>query len=672
MIEEGFSLWCPTPAFAEGSNLARYSRWLAERGLTFENYDALWHWSVEETDAFWTSIWDYFEVQSETPYRSVRSGGPMPGTIWFDGARINLAEHLLRHEVDAAPGEVAIHHLSEIRPLAAVGWAELGDRVRRVATAMRAMGIGPGDRVASCLPNVVEAAIALIATAAIGAVWTSVAPEYGARAAADRLSQVKPRLLFVADGYRYAGVDHDCRGTNADLIAELGSLDHVVLLPYLDSAAGDQPDPAFTPWAALEAEQAPARQDFRYERVGSDHPLWILFTSGTTGLPKPIVHGQLGITLELFRAQALSADVGPGSTLFNHASTAWVVWNMQVGALVTGTAIVLYDGHPLADGPDTMWRIAAHTGVTDIGFSPALVRRMIQSGRPPADRGRLDRLRHVILVGSPATPEVFEWLFCNVGADLWVTSQAGSTELCTGFAGGVPTLPVKAGEIQARLLGMAVESWSDDGRSVTDEEGELVLTAPCPMMPLRLWNDQDGERYLQSYFADFPGIWRQGDRCMLTASGGLVIFGRSDATMNRGGIRIGTAEIYRTLTNMDEIEDSVAFETVGEGQSRMMLFVVLADGVRLDEGLQRRIADRLRRENSPRHAPDDIIAAPGIPYTATGKRMEVPLRRLFNGEEPGKVADRSAMADPGVFDWYDALARKCRARRMETLALLSA
>ena len=657
MIEEGALLWTPSTGFAKDSNLARYMRWLADQGRVFDDYDALWRWSVTDGDAFWASLWDYFDIASDTPYRRVRSDDPMPATRWFEGARINLAEHILRNEARVAPDAVAIHHLSELRSHERMSWAELGDRVRRTATALRRMGIGPGDRVAACLPNIAEAAVALLATVAVGAVWTAVAPEFGARAAIDRLGQVGPKLLFVADGYRYAGTDHDCAATTGQLLAAVDTIDHVVFVPNLDPAAVPPADSRFLAWAHVQAVPAPAAADFRYERVESGHPLWVLFTSGTTGLPKPIVHGQVGITLELLRAQTLSANVGPGSTLFNYASTAWVVWNMLVGALITGTAIVLYDGHALARGAGTIWQIAEDTGATDLGFSPNLVCRMMQDGIVPGEAHDLTALNHVILVGSPATPDIYGWLDTAVKPDLWITSQAGSTEMCVGFAGGVPILPVRAGEIQARLLGMALECWSDDGRALIGETGELVMTGPCPMMPIALWNDEGGERYRQSYFADFPGVWRQGDRCRITPHGGLVILGRSDATLNRGGVRIGTAEIYRTVCDMAEIEDALAVDAGADGPSRMILFVTLADGAALDAATRARVVERLRAENSPRHVPDLIVAAPAIPYTATGKRMEVPVRRLLEGAVPEQVSDRNALADPVAFDWFAAFAQ---------------
>ena len=669
MIEEGALLWTPPQAFADGSNLARYMRWLADRSRHFESYDALWRWSVADSDAFWASLWDYFEIESDAPYRRVRTDDPMPATRWFEGAGINLTEHILRNERTAGADTVAIHHLSELRPHQRLSWAELGEQVRRTATALRAMGIGPGDRVAACLPNIVEAAVALLATAAIGAIWTAVAPEFGARAAIDRLGQVGPKLLFVTDGYRYSGSDHDCAATTGEMLTAIETIEHVIFVPNLDPGASPPVNQGFTSWAEVLATPDPGIDGFRYERVASDHPLWVLYTSGTTGLPKPIVHGQVGITLELLRAQSLSTNVGPGSTLFNFASTAWVVWNMVVGSLITGTAIVLYDGHPLADGAGTIWQIAEDTGTTDLGFSPNLVQRMMQEGIVPANDYDLSALHHIILVGSPASPEIYGWLDAAVKPGLWITSQAGSTEMCVGFAGGVPILPVRAGEIQARLLGMALECWSDDGRALVDETGELVMVGACPMMPIALWNDEGGERYRQSYFADFPGVWRQGDRCRVTSSGGLIILGRSDATLNRGGVRIGTAEIYRTVCDMAEVEDAIAVEATVDGRAQMLLFVTLSDGLPLDARLRSRIGERLRSENSPRHVPDLILAAPTIPSTATGKRMEVPVRRLLDGADPAKVGDRNAMADPAAFDWFVAFARDfCAVKRRVMVA----
>lgn len=661
MIEDGELLWSPSPQFAAESRLADYMRWLADRGHSFDSHDALWRWSVADAEAFWSSLWAYFEIEFDGTWECARSADPMPKTRWFEGASVNLAEHVLRNELRGDPDAIAIHHLSEVRPLQALTWAELGDQVRRTAAAMRTLGIGPGDRVASCLPNIVEAAIALLATAAIGAVWTAVAPEFGARAAIDRLGQVGPRLLFVADGYRYLGKDHDCGATTQALIDAIDTIEHVVLVPNLAGAAFAPDERRFILWDDLQRADPPERDAFAYTRVGSDHPLWVLFSSGTTGLPKPIVHGHLGTMIELFRAQSLSTNVGPGTTLFNYASTAWVVWNIMVGTLVTGSAIVLYDGHPLARGSATVWDIAERTGTTALGFSPNLANRMIEDGIEPGRTYDLSKLDHLILVGSPAASSIYGWLTEAVKPDLWITSQAGSTELCVGFAGGVPTLPVRAGEIQARMLGIAVDCWSEAGRSIVDEPGELVLTAPCPMMPLALWGDSGGERYRDSYFADFPGVWRQGDRCRITPNGGLIILGRSDATLNRGGVRIGTAEIYRTVCDIAGIEDAIVVEAVAGGASQILLFVKLGAGCRLDAALRARIGERLRKENSPRHVPDVIVEAPGIPYTATGKRLEVPVKRLLEGADPTQVGDRSAMADPATFDWFAEFARDFRA-----------
>lgn len=663
MIEEGTLLWSPSPRFAAESNIADYMHWLTHRGLSFESYDSLWRWSVSDPDAFWATLWDYFDIIADGPWERVRSTDPMPATRWFEGARLNLTEHVLRNETRCDPHAVAIHHSSELRPPQAITWAELGDQVRRTASALRAMGIGPGDRIAACLPNIAEAAVALLATAAIGAVWAGVAPEFGARAAIERLGQVEPRLIFVTDGYRYMGADHDCMANTEALLAAIPSIKHVVLVPNLNLDAAAPGDPRFTLWAEIQRTIAPARDAFAYARVDSDHPLWVLFTSGTTGVPKPIVHGQLGVTLELYRAQSLSTNIGRDATLFFYASTAWVVWNVLVGSLVTGAAIVLFDGHPLARGPATMWDIAERTETTAIGLSPNLVCRMMQTGIAPRQTHDLATLDHVILVGSPSSAEIYGWLDEAVKPDLWITSQAGSTELCVGFAGGVPILPVRAGEIQARLLGVALDCWSDGGRSLVEEPGELVVTAPCPMMPLALWGDAAGERYRESYFADFPGIWRQGDRCLITANGGLVILGRSDATLNRGGVRIGTAEIYRTVCEIAGIEDALVVEAPANGTSQMILFVRLSDGVDLDAGLRAQIGECLRSENSPRHIPDLIVEAPAIPYTATGKRMEVPVRRLLEGADPTQIGDRNTMADPAALDWLADFAREFRGSR---------
>ncbi len=658
-VVEGELLWTPSAAFAEGSQLARFVRWLAtERGLRFDDYAALWQWSVTDLDAFWGALWDFFGVTSSTPYVSVCEG-KMPGARWFTGSRVNFAEHLLRYEATAARDEVAIVHSSELRAQAELTWRELGRAVRVLATRLRALGIRPGDRIVSYQPNIVETAIAMLAATAVGAVWSSAAPEFGAQTVLDRFAQIEPKVLFASDGYRFGGKDFDRRPELATIVAGLPTLERIVWLPYLDLAATPPAGVPSVRWDELLAGPEPAREAFAYERVDENHPLWVLFSSGTTGLPKALVHGHTGITLELLKSTAFNSNLTPRSRMFFYSTTGWMMWNALLAALLQGASIVLYDGHPAYPEPDLLWRMAADAGVTLFGASPTFVQQMQKNGIVPKASYDLARIDTVFLAGSPAAPETFAWLYENVNADLWVTSQSGGTDFCSGLVGSVATQPVYAGEIQGRILGMDVHAWDDAGKPLTDAVGELVVTSPSPSMPLYFWNDPGNARYLESYFSVFPGVWRHGDFIKINPRGGCYVYGRSDSTLNRFGVRIGTAEIYRCLERIPEVADSliVCLETEGGG-FYMPLFVKTAPGVELDAALRRTLVTRLRAECSPRHVPDEIHQTPDIPYTLTAKKMEVPVRRILGGAEPARVAMRDAMRNPEAIDWFVEFARQ--------------
>ncbi|WP_281783895.1 acetoacetate--CoA ligase [Sinimarinibacterium flocculans] len=668
MTVEGELLWTPRPEFAEASNVARFQRWLRrERGLDLPDYDALWRWSVNEIEAFWGAVWDYFDVQSSTPYHAVLSERRMRGAKWFEGSQLNYAEHLLRHEAEA-PERIALHHLSELRPLARMSVAELGGQVRRLATALRELGIGPGDRVVSYLPNIAETAVAMMATMAVGAVWSSAAPEFGVQTVVDRFAQIEPKLLFAADGYRFGGKDFS-RTAEVRRIAEaLPSLQTVVWLPYLDAGAV-APVAQARSWASLLDRPAVAREAFRYERVPYDHPLWVLFSSGTTGLPKAIVHSHVGALLEHLKLTHFHFGLGPESAMFFYSTTGWVMWNLVLSSLLTGGAAVLYDGSPAHPQPDLLWKLAADTGTTFFGASPTFIQMMEKAGLRPGERFDLSKLDAIMVGGSPSTPETFAWLYDCVKRDLWVTSQSGGTEIASGFVGASPTLPVYAGEIQRRMLGMDVHAWSDDGEELVDEVGELVVTRPFPSAPLYFWNDADGRRYREAYFDVFHGpdgedVWRHGDFIKINARGGCYIYGRSDSTLNRYGVRIGTAEIYRAVEQIEGIADSliVCCEQPG-GRFYMPLFVRLKDGAVLDETMSRAINARLRQDCSPRHVPDEILVVPQIPYTLTGKKMEVPVRKLLMGWPLEKAASRDAMMNPAAIEPFVALAGRLTATR---------
>jgi len=669
-VTEGELLWTPDPHWAASSAVARFMRRAGERrGRTFADYEALRRWSVTDLDGFWAEVWDFFDVASSSPYECVLSERRMPGAVWFPGARVNYAEHMLRHEANAAPGETAIVHSSELRPLARMSWQELGAAVRVLATRLRALGVRPGDRVASYMPTVPESAIAMLATIAIGAVWSSAAPEFGARTVIDRFAQIEPVLLFAADGYRFGGRDFDRGAEIRTILDALPTVRTLVWLPYLHASADSDRAPARTfgsagrarsvvPWPELLDAEPLAREDFTYERVPPDHPLWVLFSSGTTGLPKPIVHGHAGILVEHLKSTGLGQNLSPESRMFFYTTTGWMMFNALLSALLQGSSVVLYDGHPAYPAPALLWQLAADAEATSFGASPTFVQIMQKVGIVPKGAFDLSHLTGVLLTGSPVTPEQTAWFYESVKRDLWVTSPSGGTELCAGLVGGSPLLPVRAGEIQARLLGMDVHAWNDDGEELVDEVGELVVTSPAPSMPLYFMNDPGGARYRETYFERFPGVWRHGDFIKINERGGCFIYGRSDATLNRNGVRIGSAEIYRAVERLPQIADSlvVCLELPG-GDFFMPLFVRLADGGSLDEALRAAIVTTLRDDCSPRHVPDEILAVPAIPYTLTGKKMEIPVRRILAGTPPDKAASREAMMQPDALDWYVEFAR---------------
>ncbi|MBV8063520.1 MAG: acetoacetate--CoA ligase, partial [Nevskia sp.] len=660
MVKEGELLWTPRLEFAASSNLAQYMDWLRQtRKLDFKDYEALRRWSVTEIGAFWASIWDYFKVQSDQPYLRVLDQRVMPGAKWFEGSRLNYTEHLLRAE--AGKGEAPVfHHLSENRPLARMSWAELGRQVRILATQLRALGVLPGDRVVSYMPNVPETAIAMMATTAIGAVWSSAAPEFGAKTVTERFSQIQPKVLFAADGYRFGGKDFKREIEVRSIVAELPTLERVVWLPYLDPGS-DVPQslPKAMSWQRLMDREAVPRDKFRYERVDHDHPLWIVFSSGTTGLPKAIVHSHVGVLIEHLKLMHFHLGLKPDSVMFFYSTTGWMMWNLLLAALLTGAGIVLYDGNPAWPNLDLLWQLAADCGVTSFGASPTYVQMMEKARLKPMDSHDLSRLESVVVAGAPSTPETFEWFYRCVKQDLWVTSQSGGTELCSGFVGAVPLLPVHAGEIQTRMLGMDVHAWSDDGKDLVDQVGELVATSPFPSMPIRFWNDTGGKRYRESYFEVFAGVWRHGDFIKINSRGGCYIYGRSDSTLNRYGVRIGTAEIYRAVEQVEEVADSliVCCELPG-GHFFMPLFLKLKPGFSLDEGVQKRIAAKLREDCSPRHVPDRMYLVEAVPYTLTGKKMEVPVRKILMGWPLEKAASRDAMMNPEAIDYFVRFAQE--------------
>jgi acetoacetyl-CoA synthetase len=654
LVQEGELLWTPSAQRIERAHLTHYLRWLAGRGKHFDSYMALWQWSIDDQDGFWGSLWDYFDVQTSQPYQRVLGKRDMPGAEWFPGALLNYAQHALRHERSGAD---ALLFLSERQGLRALSWTDLGSRVRRLAGKMRALGIVRGDRVAAYLPNSPEAVIAMLATVSIGAVWASCGPDFGPRGVVDRFGQLAPKLLFCVDGYYYGGKAIDRRPELKTIIGSLPSLSRVIYLRQLDAAGGPLTDNTLF-WEDALAGSETRREDFQFEQVPFAHPLWILFSSGTTGLPKPIVHSHGGMTLEQFKALTLQMDVHPGERMFFFTTTGWMMWNFLVSALLVDVVPVLYDGNPAYPEPDALWSMVEQAGVSYFGASPTYVGLLEKAHVVPKDRFDLSKLASVMLAGSPVTAECQSWFYRAVKTDLWAGSGSGGTDLCTGIVGGIVIQPLYAGEIQGRQLGMAAYAFNEQGEAVVDEVGELVITKPVPSMPVGFWNDADGSRYREAYFDRYPGVWWHGDFFKVNGRGGCFVLGRSDATLNRHGVRIGTAEVYRALNEVPEVDDALIVNLdLPGGGFFMPLFVKLRDGRQLDSALQDRVRARMRQAYSPRHVPDKIFQVNAIPYTLTGKKMEIPVRRILMGVPVEKAANRAAMANVDSLDAFIEYAR---------------
>jgi acetoacetyl-CoA synthetase len=653
-LAEGTLLWQPPPALERDCALRRYMDWLqATRGLQFAGYDALWRWSVDEPNEFWRSIWEFFELGQPVPPVALANGA-MPGATWFPGAALNYADLALRRR---SPDQPAIIFQSETHPLQELGWDALAVQVAAVADGLRALGVQRGDRVAAYLPNCPQAVVAFLASSSIGAIWSSCSPDMGAASVLDRFRQIEPAVLLAIDGYQYGGKRHDRLATVDELRRALPSLRASVLVPYLDTQVA-APE-GMQRWEELASRPA----QLACEALPFDHPLWILYSSGTTGLPKPIVQGHGGIVLEHLKSLALHMDLGPNDRFFWFTTTGWMMWNFLVGGLLVGSTIVLYDGSPAWPDMGALWALAERAGLTCFGASAAYIGACMKAGVEPRQRYDLSRLRSVGSTGSPLSVEGFAWVYQHVGAQIWLASISGGTDLCTAFVGGCPLLPVRAGEIQCRCLGARVEARDERGHPVIGEVGELVISAPMPSMPLFFWNDPGGQRYLDSYFGMYPGIWRHGDWVKLTVHGGVVIYGRSDATINRMGVRTGTAEYYRVIEELPGVDDSLVVDLEGlRGASYMVLFVVPAEGVALDDALEQRIRQRIRQALSPRHVPDEIAPLSAIPRTLNGKKMETPVKRLLLGAPPEQVLNRDTMSNPAVVDEIEEFARMLRAR----------
>jgi acetoacetyl-CoA synthetase len=657
-------LWLPPDDARARSRMGAYLASLEETsGLRFASYDEAWRWSVDDPGAFWTSVCRYFDVQAGgavtadgSPERGLAEAS-MPGASWFPGTTLNYAEQALRLP-GRSPDDVVIVGRSQSRGPTDLTAAELRDQVARCRTGLSALGVGPDDRVSAFLPNIPEAIVGLLATASLGATWTSCAPEFGTRAVIDRFGQVEPRVLLAVDGYRYGDRDVDRTAELAEIRAALPSLEATVVLPYLDATRAAE-IPGALPWDDLLRRDGP----LAFDRVPFDHPLYILYSSGTTGLPKPIVHGHGGILLEHLKALALHTDLGPADRFCWFTTTGWMMWNYLVSGLAVGSTVVTFDGNPAHPDLLTLWRLAAETGATYLGASAPYLMACRKAELHPARDLDLSALRGVGSTGAPLPAAGFQWVHEAVSPDIPLGSLSGGTDLCTGFLGPSPLVPVWAGEISCRMLGARVEAWDETGRSVIGREGELVITAPMPSMPVALWGDADGSRMRAAYFETYPGAWRHGDWITITDRGSCVISGRSDATLNRGGVRVGTAEFYGVVEAMPEVADSlvVHLEDPGGGPGELLLFVVPRDGRPLDGALRERIASELRTELSPRHAPDAIIAVPAVPRTLSGKKLEVPVKRILLGTPTDDAASRDALADRHALEPFEAFAAE-RAR----------
>lgn len=650
-IEEGTLLWEPSQEFIDSTSLKHYMDWLCKHeGKCFDTYASLWEWSTADLEGFWGSIWDYFDVKSSAPPTSVIASQQMPGADWFPGARLNYAENVLRNE---RSGKNALLYLSEAAPLKEMSWEEMGAKVRALATYMRLQGIEPGHRVVSYMPNIPETVIAMLATTAIGAIWSSCSPDFGSDGVLDRVSQLEPQLVFVSDGYVYGGKTFDRRDEVASMCNRLPDLYEVIYLPRIFGDPSLEINAPVTSWDQILALPPIPKEEFAFEQVPFTHPLWILFSSGTTGNPKAIVHGHGGILLEQLKVQHFHMDYRPGDVAFFYSTTGWMMWNSLVSSLLSDVCPVLYDGNPSYPDIDVLWRMVEDSKASLFGASPSFVEIMRKEGVVPRERYNLSSLRTVMPAGSIVSPECNAWFYHNVHENLWVATGSGGTDICTGLVGGVPILPVRAGEIQAPSLGVAVAAFDEAGNSLVNEVGELVITKPMPSMPLYLWGDKDYSRYIESYFDQYPGIWRHGDFFKINEHLGCYVLGRSDATLNRYGIRIGTAEIYRALESIPEITDALIVNLdLPDGKFFMPLFVTLKNDMRLTEELERSIRSSLRTKFTPRHVPDKIHQVKGIPTTLTGKKMEVPVRKILMGVPVEKAANLSAMKNPESIQYF--------------------
>ena len=651
-IAEGTILWEPTQEFKSRATITKYLKWLdSEKGLSFKDYNSLWEWSVTEIENFWQSLWHFFDIKSSKPYTSILSERKMPGAKWFQGSELNYAEHVFRHMSTERP---ALIFQSEIVPLTEISWEEFYQQVASVAAGLRNLGVKRGDRVVAYMPNIPQTLVAFLACASIGATWSSCSPDFGTRSVIDRFNQIGPKVLFAVDGYQYGGKAFDLRPAVAELRQSIETLEKTILVPYLKLDAGPEGSDEVLAWDDVLGLSS----ELTFEQVSFDHPLWVVYSSGTTGLPKGLVHGHGGILLEFMKFSRLHMDIQPGDRFFWFSTTGWVMWNINQGSLLAGATPILYDGSPGYPDLNVLWDLATKAKMTFFGTSAAYLTGCMHAGLEPGEKYDLSNLKAIGSTGSPLPVEGFKWVYERVKSDILLGSTSGGTDPCTGFLGSCPLLPVRAGELQCRCLGVNARAFDESGRSLIDEVGEMVITEPMPSMPLYLWNDPDNSHYIASYFDMYPGVWRHGDWVKFSSRGSGVILGRSDSTINRLGVRMGSSEIYSAVEDLAEVTDSlvIGFETPGGGYL-MPLFIVLKDGIELGEDLKKKINTKIRSTLSPRHVPDEIYAISDVPRTLNAKKLEVPVKKILTGVPLENAVNVDSMANPDSIGFFVELAK---------------
>ena len=656
-IKEGTVMWEPSQLFKEEANLSHYMQWLkTKKQLRFDTYEQLWEWSVTEIEDFWETIWEFFDIKASAQPYDILSDRKMPGVKWFSGAALNYTEQVFQH---MRPDEPAIIYQSEWRPLSELSWQELYDSVASFANGLRALGVKRGDRVACYMPNIPETVIAFLACASLGAIWSSSSPDFGSETVVSRFKQIEPKVLIAVDGYRFAGKDFNRLPNIKEIQASIPSIEHTIILPYLHQDPDRSELANSYVWGSFVKKHE--SDELFYEQLPFEHPLWILYSSGTTGIPKAIVQGQGNIILEHYKSLVLHNNIKQGDRLFWFTTTGWMIWNMLVGGLLPGATIVLYDGSPTHPSPDVIWKFAEETKLNVFGTSPPFLLASKQSGIRPIEKYDLKQMTSIASTGAPLTSELFDWVYENVKEDVWLGSASGGTDICSGFVMASPLHPVRAGEIQCAALGVKVAAYDADGKSVIDEVGELVIEEPLPSMPLYFWGDADGKRYEDSYFDVYPGVWTHGDWIKMKPNGSCQIYGRSDSTINRGGIRMGTSEIYRVVESLPEIKDSLVVDlSDSDGNAFMPLFIVMKEGVALEAPFIANIKETIKHRCSPRHVPDEIYEITDVPRTLNGKKLEVPVKRILLGNPVEKVANRGSMSNPESLDFFIHLAKELK------------